>query len=181
MHVEIAQLVRTITAYDRCEQEHIQASLNWIESGAPLFRTAKPATPLQHLVAYFVVVDPAQQQLLLVDHIKADLWLPSGGHVEPAEHPQQTVCREIREELNIEAEFLLPDPLFLTVTQTVGSTAGHTDVSLWYVVAGVAGQTLLFDAAEFRAVRWFAFDHIPVERSDPHMGRFTAKLRQHLL
>ncbi len=47
-----------------------------------------------------------QQKLLLVDHKKAGLWLPSGGHVEIDEHPQTTVQREVREELGIEATFL---------------------------------------------------------------------------
>ena len=47
---------------------------------------------------------------------------------------QTTVKREAIEELGIEANFFLRDPLFLTITQTVGPTAGHTDVSLWYLL-----------------------------------------------
>ncbi|MFI5343447.1 MAG: NUDIX domain-containing protein [Chlamydiales bacterium] len=38
----------------------------------------------------------------LVDHKKANLWLPAGGHVEPNEHPRETVKREILEELSIQ-------------------------------------------------------------------------------
>ncbi|MEU4312510.1 NUDIX domain-containing protein [Nocardia sp. NPDC024068] len=33
--------------------------------------------------------------------IKAGLWLPPGGHVEPDEHPARTACREVAEELGI--------------------------------------------------------------------------------
>jgi len=53
----------------------------WIDSGAQIFRLMKPETPDPHLVAYFLLLDPAQKKVLLVDHKKAGLWLPSGGHV----------------------------------------------------------------------------------------------------
>ncbi|WP_198139660.1 NUDIX domain-containing protein [Candidatus Orientia mediorientalis] len=46
--------------------------------------------------------------MLLVDHKKALLWLPSGGHVEIAEDPKTTIERECLEELNVTADFWLP-------------------------------------------------------------------------
>jgi len=49
------------------------------------------------------------------------------------------------EELSLTAEFLHDAPVFLTVTQTVGSTAGHTDVSLWYVIKGDRNAAYEFD------------------------------------
>ena len=130
-----------------------------------------------HLVSYFVLVDRERSSLLLVDHINASLWLPTGGHVEPGEHPADTVRRECREELGIEASFIRPEPFFLTVTTTVGATAGHTDVSLWFLLEGDVARMLTFDREEFHDAEWFAIDALPLERSDPHMARFAAKLR----
>ena len=106
MRATIAALIRAISPGDRLEAEQITATLAWIASGAPLCRSAKPAVPPQHLVAYCVLVDPSQKKLLLVDHKNAGLWLPSGGHVEVDEHPQTTVYRELNEELSISADFL---------------------------------------------------------------------------
>jgi len=37
---------------------------------------------------------------------------------------------------------------------------------------------LSYDPAEFHSVRWFHFSEVPLERSDPHMGRFLEKLRR---
>jgi 8-oxo-dGTP pyrophosphatase MutT (NUDIX family) len=176
MHDRIAAIVRAIQAHDPLEADHIRATLDWIGSGAPLCRTQKPATPPQHLVSYVILVDPLDRQLLLVDHRKSGLWLPSGGHVEPGEHPRATAEREAWEELRIEARFLFEEPLFLTITQTVGQTAGHTDVSLWYVLTGDASQPLQYDAEEFVQIAWFPLDALPLERTDPHMERFTSKL-----
>ncbi|MFN8491529.1 MAG: NUDIX domain-containing protein [Caldilineaceae bacterium] len=180
MRTTLTALIHVIQPFDALEQEHIQTTLTWIASGAALFRVAKPATPPQHLVSYFVLVDPDQKKLLLVDHKNAGLWLPGGGHVEPDEHPQATVRREIDEELGIAANFLFAEPLFLTVTKTVGATPGHTDVSLWYGLCGDSTAPLNFDENEFHAIRWFAFDALPLTHADPHLARFMAKLKRRL-
>jgi 8-oxo-dGTP diphosphatase len=98
-------------------------------------------------------------------------------HVEPDEDPRATVVRELAEELSLAADFIHPGPLFITVTRTVGGDGGHTDVSLWYLLRGDSSRAIEFDRGEFHGVRWFGFDEIPFERSDPHMRRFVAKMR----
>lgn len=164
-----------IAPADAVEQAHWDDAVAWVKSGAPLFRTAKPATPPKHLISYFAVVD--EDHILLVDHKNAQLWLPSGGHVEVDEHPRATVVRELHEELGIHVSLdAVEPPRMVTCTQTVGLTAGHTDVSLWYVVKADKATPIKFDAAEFNAVRWFHFQDVPLERSDPHLARFLAKL-----
>jgi 8-oxo-dGTP diphosphatase len=64
----------------------------------------------------------------------------------------------------------------ITCTTTVGLTAGHRDVSLWYVVKADPQRPPTFDEQEFNAVKWFRFNEVPFERSDPHMRRFIEKL-----
>jgi hypothetical protein len=130
MRAAIKQEVQSIQPIDNLETEHQHTVLTWIASGAPLCRTVKPATPAQHLVSYFVVVDVSKKMLLLGHHTKAGLWLPTGGHVEPNEHPRAAALREADEELGVTPEFLLETPLMLTVTKTVGIITQHTDVSL---------------------------------------------------
>ena len=66
----------------------------------------------------------------------------------------------------------------VTSTTTVGLTAGHTDVSLWYVVQADSAQPLTFDRTEFASAQWFPFADLPFERSDPHLRRFVHKLRE---
>ena len=173
---DIKKIINAIEPFDEMEREHISFATKWVASGEGIFRIAKPATPDPHLVAYFLLVDPDTNHVLLVDHKKARLWLPAGGHVELNEHPMETVKRELQEELGIEASFLVEEPLFLTVTQTVGQAAGHTDVSLWYVLKGSADDSYTFDEAEFHQVRWFLPSSIPYAEADPHMKRCMDKL-----
>jgi len=176
MSLRVRTELASIHHADALEHEHLRDAVAWVESGAPLFRVAKPATPPKHLVSYFAVVDG--EHILLVDHKNAQLWLPTGGHVEHKEDPRATVVRELKEELALEVSLeQVGPPLMVTVTETVGLTSGHVDVSLWYAVPGSRSVPVTFDADEFNAARWFAFSEVPLHRSDPHLGRFLAKLR----
>lgn len=177
----LAALVSRIPPVDAQEAAHITDTLRWIASGAPLTRRSKPADPPTHLVSYFVAIDEQHRTLLLVAHRGAGLWLPAGGHVEPAESPWDTVVRECREELTITATphpALGPHPMFLTVTETRGP-GQHTDVSLWYLLQATANDITSYDTREFTAVRWLTPQQVlaePVDTLDPHMHRFTRKL-----
>lgn len=182
---QIRQEVAKIQPVDNLEHTHVNDVLRWIDSGANLFRIAKPDKPPKHLVSYFVLIDPVHRSILLGDHIKAQLWLPSGGHVELNEHPRETVIREAQEEINQEARFLKNNdsPFFVTVTETIGLTPGHIDVSLWYLLRGDIHAPLTFDRGEFNDMNWFSFDEILESHPaifDPHMQRFTKKLVQSL-
>lgn len=164
----------SIRPFDKQEDNHRTDALGWIDSGAPLFRTAKPATPPKHLVSYLAVVDG--REILLVDHKNAQLWLPPGGHVEPEEHPRDTVKRELIEELGFAAGHDIAEPLMITCTATVGLTSGHIDVSLWYVVTAERTQRISYDESEFAGICWFRYSYVPFNRADPHLARFLAKL-----
>ncbi len=176
----VYNIVASIKPFDALEAEHITDTLSWIDSGVPIFRIQKPDVPNKHLVSYFILLDEGERKILLVDHKKAQLWLPSGGHVETDENPKETTIRECFEKLKTQADFWCEDPFFLTSTITVGLTAGHTDVSLWYVLKGDSQKDYVFDHNEFNAICWFGFDDLPLEKSDPHMQRFISKLQEKL-
>lgn len=176
----VRDLVSGLVPGDGLEKRHRLETLDWLRSTNDVFRRVKPATPPRHLVSYVVPVDP-DGSVLLVDHVNAGLWLPPGGHVEPDEHPARTAAREAREELGIDPDAnVFPEkPTFLTVTSTVGIDAGHTDVSLWFVVACRPGQSFRLDPDEFRSGRWWTpaqLRNADPARFDPHLTRFLAKL-----
>ncbi|MCZ7426470.1 NUDIX domain-containing protein [Micromonospora sp. WMMA1949] len=183
MRDEIRALVEELPPGDDLEARHREAALAWLAGTEDIFRRAKPRTPSPHLVAYFLLRDPADGAVLLVDHRLAGMWLPSGGHVEPGEHPAGTVRRELREELGVAAVFAPPfgeRPAFLTVTETVGPPElRHTDVSLWYVLSAHRDQRFTPDPVEFAGIRWWTPAEVteaPAGRIEPHLGRMLTKL-----
>lgn len=174
MRQKIRQEISQVRPLDDLEEHTIAEVIRWIDSGDELFRIQKPDKPPKHLVSYFALVDG--EFILLVDHINAELWLPTGGHIEPDEHPKDAALREAKEELNVDAQFLLEYPLLVTSTETVGRTAGHIDVSIWYALRGDRQSHIAFDRSEFHSIRWFHREEIPWGRTDPHMSRFLRKL-----
>ena len=178
-------MVARIEPYDGREREDRRDVLAWLGSETDVYRRARPDVPEKHLVAYFVLVDHARGSVLLVHHARAGLWLPTGGHVEPDEDPHETVRRELAEELGPRAQMVASVasvPLFVTVTSTRGS-GEHTDVSLWYVVAGDERMWIDPDPREFMGHRWQSFDDVlatDIEELDPEMHRFVRKLKDRL-
>jgi hypothetical protein len=69
MRQKIRDEFSSIQPLDDEERTHIADALAWLDSGADLWRVAKPATPPKHLVSYFAVVDAGH--ILLVDHRNA--------------------------------------------------------------------------------------------------------------
>jgi 8-oxo-dGTP diphosphatase len=173
----VHDLISGIAPGDDLESRHRADTLAWLVSTDDVFRRVKPVIPPRHLVSYVVPIDPDDGALLLVAHRNAGLWLPPGGHVEPDEHPADTAVRELGEELGVGGAGT--GPVFLTVTETVGVDAGHTDVSLWFTAAVGRGAALRPDAGEFAAVRWWSPAEIAAAGPagfDPHLGRFLAKI-----
>ena len=184
MRDEILDEVKNIEPVDETERLHIDDVLSWIQGPSDIFRIAKPDNPPKHLVSYFVVYDPCVQKLMLIDHVKANMWLPSGGHVEIDEHPREAVRREAMEELELVADFRVigEEPAFITVTETRGPGT-HTDVSFWYVIVGDSTVELNYDKREMRGLKWLSFDEVLTMDDrllDPHMKRFVRKFSRML-
>lgn len=185
---KIAKLIKQVKPFDAEEQEHIKYVLDWIASGAPIFRIEKAATPLKHLVSYSVLVDFKEKKILLLDHKKALKKLPSGGHIDKDEMPYETAQRELIEELGIEPKSVFDNqevPFFVTVMETVGLTPGHVDVSLWYIFEGDSKLKINNETEEFKrefdGFHWLGFDEIlraPIEEFDANMHRFVNKLKE---
>ena len=181
---DIGRLVDSIEAADEVEAAHIAGASSWMHETDDVFRrSSAPTEPAKHLVSYFLPIDPAHGTILLGDHRKSGLWLPPGGHVEPGEHPADTVRRECVEELGVEASFhpqVGPSPMFITVTATRPDRPDlHTDVSLWFVLVHDHDQPLVPDEREYAGVRWWTSDGIRAADPalfDPHMVRMLDKL-----
>jgi 8-oxo-dGTP diphosphatase len=90
---DLAAAVIPANATEAAQQIQI---LEWIESGAPLFRVVKPSTPPQHLAVYFALLDDSDRSIMLVDHAKSQSVLFAGGHVHDMEDPRVMSCAKPR-------------------------------------------------------------------------------------
>ncbi|MGX6607981.1 NUDIX domain-containing protein [Micromonosporaceae bacterium Da 78-11] len=176
MRRTVRDVVSAITPGGPVESATRRSVLDWIDSPAPLFRVAGAS---KHLAVYFALVDG--DSLLQIDHVKAGTWLLPGGHVD-TEPPWDAVVREAQEELGIIAAphpATGPQPIYLTESVTLGPGA-HTDVTLWFVLAGDRTAALTPDPAEIRRTRWVRLGDVATWSADgyaPEQVRaFAAKL-----
>lgn len=178
----VSSVIEKVQPYDAVEVEHKNDALQWVNSGAQLFRIRKPDIPPKHLVAYFTLYDAKSQSFLIVDHINSGLRLPAGGHVDPGELPYDCAVREAYEELGVVAKITSQfgdRPQFISVTQTIGQ-GSHIDVVLWYVFAGDPEVHYVYEKREMNGYQWLSIPEIlstPLQDLDPCMHRFAVKMQ----
>ena len=106
-------------------------------------------------------------KLLLVNHVREreSYWVLPGGHVEPLEMLQETLGRELLEELGLEVNV---GPLVL-VHQTLLEER-HT-VNFTFVVSGFdVKQLKLVPGKRLRDCRWVSAEEIPALDVRPPLG-----------
>ena len=102
-------------------------------------------------VAAAVILNP-QQQLLLVRKQQTQMFMQVGGKLEAHETPEQTMLREIQEEIGCEAEILQFLGRFETAT---ANEPNHLLVSYVYEVQLKQEPQI---AAEIAEMKWIYLD-----------------------
>ena len=108
-----------------------------------------------------------------------DVWDVFGGHIEPEEQPEQTLIRELQEELDItptrwrELE---------TISETISERDGmlsHDLVARFYLVTDWAGKPINRQMEEHSVIQWFSYNEaITLELAHPAYPRLFAECLQ---
>jgi 8-oxo-dGTP pyrophosphatase MutT (NUDIX family) len=115
-----------------------------------------------HITATMMVVNPTRDAVLLTLHRRFELWLPPGGHCEPADvSPLSAAAREATEETGIASLVVDPEPLHLRVIQPVTCSLGIPTRHLDIRFLAVAPDTQPVTSPESLDVAWFATDELP--------------------
>lgn len=110
--------------------------------------------PINHFCAFFLPIDLKKQEIYLGHHKKANDWIPPGGHIEPNEHPLDTIKREIFEELQFKLtteKIELFDLTIKNIQRPNSICKIHYD--LWYLVY-MEQTNFIFDPREFYTAKW---------------------------
>jgi 8-oxo-dGTP diphosphatase len=133
---------------------------------------------LDHYCSFFLPFDKKTGKIYLGDHIKAEGWIPPGGHIEPGELPSVAAIREMQEELKVVINKDVIEPFSLSVTVVNRPEKGcMTHYDIWHIVH-ISEQVFDFDRGEYHDAAWFTLSEGIVKMSiHPHFAGIVAKLR----
>lgn len=162
--------ISTISPYDEIEQRDVEITLQWLKSAEHL---NKPHNMAEHLGVFAIVLSRDRKHTFLLNHCKAHLWLPPGGHVDLGQQLHECALMEAEEELGMRQPKLLTEaPIFLNRTLTQGVNAGHVDVTSWLLIEGNAQSAYQIQEKEASQSGWVKIEELlqTAELSNLHRG-----------
>lgn len=140
--------------------------------------TKKEGNP-RHYCSFFLPYDAKAGKIYLGWHIKADDWIPPGGHIEPGETPSDAAIREMQEELKVKITPGMLSPFNLSVKpinrKEVGCMA-HYDI--WHL-ANIRLQDFEYLRSEYHDAGWFSVaEGAKKIAKNPDFAAIVAKLAQ---
>ncbi|MBJ7577767.1 NUDIX domain-containing protein [Devosia sp. MC532] len=119
-----------------------------------------------HITTSALVISPAKDKILLIDHVTIGRWLQPGGHYEPSDSFWASALREAVEETGVFGAALHPWhkgdlPLVIDSHDVPGKPARdeppHVHHDLQYVFVASADQPLTAQLDEVHAAQWQDF------------------------
>lgn len=141
-----------------------------------MVHTKKEGNP-RHYCSFFLPYDETAGKIYLGYHIKADDWIPPGGHIEPGETPSDAAVREMKEELKVDITKEMLEPWDLSVKQIGDESRGcmaHFDV--WHLVH-IKEQEFDYLRTEYHDAGWFPVkEGVSKIAKNPDFASIVAKL-----
>jgi 8-oxo-dGTP diphosphatase len=167
--------IQALNPFDKVEAEDIQKTREWLIHSQSLH---KPHNMEEHLGVLAILISPNRSHTFLMQHRKAGIWLPPGGHVDIHQTLQEAVRAEVCEELQVQSiTMLIDNPVFLTRTLTQGTNAGHIDITFWHALEGNPEDSYIIQEKEASDVMWMSIDELLSRKDMSHLHRGFQKLR----
>lgn len=166
--------ISSIAPWDDLEVRDISIVKAWLQQASFL---NKPYNMDMHLGVLCPILSPDFAYTYLINHRKAQMWLPPGGHVDFGVTLEQAACQELEEELGLKNSSPLSNcPTFLVRTLTQGQNAGHIDVTSWYPFWGDPSTSYSVQAKEASQGKWISISEIFTNPQYANLRRGYSKL-----
>lgn len=140
---------------DKIDKNLLEFFLKRTEEG----NLIKEENPFEHFGSFFLPIDAKERLIFLGHHIRANGWIPPGGHIKKGENPLDTVFREFKEELDYELTNERIN-LFDLSAESIRKTKGRKckfHYSFWYLVY-IDKTDFNFDRNEFHSAKWVTLE-----------------------
>jgi 8-oxo-dGTP diphosphatase len=136
---------------------------------------------VHHLVAAFII---QENRILLGKRSPErafwpDVWDVFGGHIEPDEQPEQTLVRELREELGITPTQWAELEIITESVPEHDNITAHDLIVHLYCVTAWRGTPVNQQAEEHSLIQWFSYaEAIRLDLAHPAYPRLFAQCLQ---
>lgn len=120
---------------------------------------SKEENAVDHFCSFLVPVHEKTQSIFAGHHIKADEWIPPGGHIEKGERPEGAVRREFTEELSSTLTNETIELFDISITRVFHPSRPcrvHND--FWFAVHMPTKKTFAYDKGEFYDAEWMPLE-----------------------
>ncbi len=151
MKTSIEKVLNILKQKDYTDKNLIAKFENRLKLDIPLLRQENST---DHFCVFFIPIHKESNSIFMGHHIKANLWIPPGGHIDANETPIITVIREVSEELQY---FAKPEDLELFNLSTIDISnnpvcSKHWD--LYYLLNMKEMINFPYEKREFSDAKW---------------------------
>ena len=152
MRQSLRKSILSLSDKEYIDKEIYKKFCDRIDQGPPYYRDEGAAS---HFCTFLIPVNLRDKKIFIGHHIKADSWMPPGGHIDVGESPLQTVKREWQEELKMELtseKIQLFDISIIQINNPKFPCKTHYD--FWHLVHCEIIK-FNFDKREFYKAGWY--------------------------
>ncbi len=171
-HEVLAALARRQPVDEQERRDIERATADVARLADPFSRDADPT----HVTGSGFVVGP--RGVVLLRHLKFDMWLQPGGHIDAGETPWEAARREVIEETGLAVRYLDGEPELAHVS-VHDVPNGHVHLDLRYLFDGGDADPAP-PPGESEEVRWFAWP-AAIRAAEPTLTNILGQLAQRFM
>jgi 8-oxo-dGTP pyrophosphatase MutT (NUDIX family) len=133
-----------------------------------------------HITGAAWIVSKDRKKVLLTHHLKLNMWLQIGGHVEGEEYILETALREASEESGLTTLKCLSNKIYdvdVHLFPKRGEVEAHHHYDIRFLFETDENEELKRQKSESKAMKWIPLDEVPAYAKEDTILRMTNKTR----
>lgn len=133
-----------------------------------------------HITGAAWIVSKDRKKVLLTHHLKLNMWLQLGGHVEGEESILETAMREGREESGLTSLRCLSKDIFdvdVHLFPKRGEVEAHYHFDIRFLLEGDEHEKIKPQQSETKEIKWVSLEEIPLYSNEETIRRMADKTK----
>lgn len=174
------ELIRLLKEYNPIDLGEIQSQKRILDFVNSIDNFANRNNPQGHITGSAWIVSKDRKKVLLTHHIKLDMWLQIGGHVEGDEYILDTSLREAKEESGLTTLNLISEKIFdvdVHLFPQKGDFPAHYHYDIRFLFEADENELIDRQKEESKGMKWIALEDIPAYAKENTILRMTSKTK----